>query len=103
MSVQVMLVVPWKKIIGKIKKIDDRSYEVTDGWLLEEIHTREGLSIVPLPIFPSNEKNGVYRFNSAAVIIEPIDVSDDKILEMYMRLTSNLVLPTQKDQLTLFG
>lgn len=102
MSIQIMLVSPWKKIIGKIKKVDG-SYEVTDGWLLEEIHTREGLSIVPLPIFPSNEKNEVYRFNPASIIIEPVEVTDNKLLEMYTRLTSNLVLPTQADQLTLFG
>lgn len=101
--VQIMLVAPWKKVIGKINKNDDGTYEVKDGWLLEEIHTREGLSIVPMPIFPSNDKNEVYRFKSHAIIIEPIEVSDDKILEMYMKLTSNLVLPTQKEQLTLFG
>ena len=82
MSIQVMLVAPWKKVIGKIKKVEDGSYEVTDGWLLEELHTREGLSIVPMPIFPSNEKNGVYRFNPHSVIIDPTDVSDEKILDV---------------------
>lgn len=92
-KIKIMIVIPWKKIIGKITKLDNGTYEAKEAFVLEETYTHEGMNIIPLPIFPSNSnKEGTYYFTGDSVEVEPFDAPDD-VANMYLRLTSSIVIP----------
>lgn len=91
-DVKILIVNPWKKVIGRIIKSDETSYTIKDCHLIEEIPIENGIGLVMIPLIPTNNSIGNVTILKSAVIIEPIDAPDD-IQRNFIKTTSGLLLP----------
>jgi hypothetical protein len=89
---RMIIVIPWKIIIGKIKFDDSaKIYWVDDAIIFDNVMTNQGITIpIPNSIGEIEPKPMNIQINKDAVIVIPCDVPV-KLLEMYNQFTSNLV------------
>lgn len=91
--VKMMIVNPWKKIIGRLKDESD-FYEVEEPFVIEEVMSQRGMSVLPIPLVPTNDsKSRSLQIRKDHVTVLPFDPPED-LEGLYVQLTSNLVLPT---------
>lgn len=92
-DVKILVVIPFKKIIGRMVKSDENSYTIRNCHLIEEIPIENGIGLVMMPIVPTNNKSvQELTILKSSVTIEPFDAPDD-IERNFVKTTSGLVLP----------
>lgn len=92
-EIKMFIIVPCKKIVGKIKEQSSDFYKVEDPFIIEEVMTQKGLSIIPIPISPSEKGGVILEFSKNHIVVSPFDPPAD-IINWYTQQTSNLVLPS---------
>lgn len=99
MNIQIIILANGDKVIGEIGTYDnDGTYvmiennflTIKNAFVLKEIMTQEGFSILPLPLVPSDDKEIKINFNH--VMVKPCSPKKE-VLDMYMQMTSNILLP----------
>lgn len=91
-DVKILIVNPWKKIIGRVVKSDENSYTMKDGYILEEIPVESGIALAMIPIIPSNDFKNQITILKSSVIVEPVDAPND-LERNFVKTTCGLLLP----------
>jgi hypothetical protein len=99
-DVKMLIIMPWKKVIGSINRDTiTGSYIVKNAIIFEDAMTQQGEIIpIPVPLTPGEIKGVDFNVTSQSVIIEPMDVPE-KLLALYTQLTSSLIIPSKQQSL----
>lgn len=93
-DIKMMIVTPWRIVIGKIKASEDngQTLVVKDGYIMEYRATKEGITVIPMPIVLGLDPSVEVPFTLNSIICPPIDPPED-MLTGYLELTTGLSLP----------
>lgn len=107
MSVRIIMISNGDKIIGDFRKFDvsgnnmfieNNRVTIDKPFVLKEVMTQEGFTIIPLPLVTSN--NNEVEINVDHIVVFPCTPTEE-IQDMYTQMTSNLVLPKTKSEIKL--
>lgn len=90
-TIKITMLMNGDKIIAKMKNVpDSRLFAMSQAFILKEMMTEKGFSMFPVPAIPSSDDELLISMDSLAIL--PATPSDE-LLNLYSKLTSNLVLP----------
>ena len=99
MSAKIIVLSNGDKIIGEVKSYNElHMLTIEKPFILKEIMTPEGYSMVPLPLVPTTDSE--IKINGNHIMIEPCNPKEE-LLDMYKQMTSNILLPKTNSGLKL--
>jgi len=99
MAVKVIVLSNGDKVIGNVNSYDAlHMLSVENPFILKEIMTPEGYSMVPLPLVPTSDSE--IKINGEHIVVEPCNPKEE-LLDMYQQMTSNIILPKSNSGLKL--
>ena len=99
MNISIIVLSNGDKVIGEVGYYDNGNFilidkegimKIKNPFILKEIMTQEGFSIVPLPLVPTSEEQ--LEINSDHIMIYPCTPKEE-LLNMYKQMTSNILIP----------
>jgi hypothetical protein len=99
MYINIIILSNGDKVIGEVGKFDTNGNRVTiednklfikEPFILKEVMTPEGFTILPLPLVTSNEKE--FEINADHIMVYPCKPTSE-VRDMYKQMTSNILLP----------
>jgi|LSQX01.1.fsa_nt_gb hypothetical protein len=76
---------------GTFRMVSESKILVKNPFILKEIMTQEGYSLLPMPLLPTSD-DMVY-INEEHIVVYPCNLKEE-IIDMYRQMTSNILIPT---------
>ena len=107
MTASIIVLSNGDKVIGEIGKYDqngnfiieeNNKMTIKNPFILKEIMTQEGFSILPMPLVLSKDEE--FEININHVMVYPSNPTEE-LKDMYQQMTSNILLPKSKNGIKL--
>ena len=107
MYIKIIVLANGDKVIGEIGKYDqngnfilgeDNKMSIKNPFVLKEVMTQEGFSILPLPLVTSSDEE--FEINIDHLMVYPSNPTKE-LKDMYQQMTSNIILPKTKSEIKL--
>jgi len=108
MNIKIIVLSNGDKVIGELGTYDrDGNYvdvdkknciTIKNAFVLKEIISQEGFSIIPLLLVPSDDKE--IKINFDHVVVKPCSPKKE-VYDMYKKMTSNILLPKSNGEIKL--
>jgi hypothetical protein len=92
MTVKIIVLSNGDKVIGNVNENCNITniLSVESPFILREIMTPEGYSMVPLPLIPTTDTE--IKIDARHIMVHPCNPKEE-LLDMYQQMTSNIILP----------
>lgn len=99
MNIQIIVLSNGDKVIGEMgshdengtfRMVSESKILVKNPFILKEVMTQEGYSILPMPLLPTSD-DMVY-INEEHVVVYPCNAREE-VVDMYRQMTSNILIP----------
>ena len=90
MNIKLVVLSNGDKVIGDMENIENNGLKIKNSFLLKEIMTEQGFSIIPLPFVQTSDD--VIIVNSENIAVYPCTPKKE-LWDMYTQLTTNLIIP----------
>jgi hypothetical protein len=90
MSVKMIVLSNGDKVIGNMVDIETGKLKIKEAFILKEVMTEEGFSIIPLPFVQTSDSEII--INLANITVYPCNPKKE-LLDMYTQITSNILIP----------